>query len=118
MNTAAEPNTADLNRVELNIAELIRSRLAAFSAEHLELLDESARHVGHAGAASGGGHYCLRIVSSQFAGLGRLARHRLIYEALGPLMHKDIHALSITALTPDETNQLSREQLYSAGNVG
>ena len=55
------------------------------------------------GAKSGGGHYRLTIVSTRFAGCGTLQRHRLIYEALGPMMRREIHALSIQALTPDET---------------
>jgi BolA family transcriptional regulator, general stress-responsive regulator len=64
--------------------------------------DESAKHAGHAGAASGGGHYRLRLVSPRFDGLGRLARHRLVYDCLGDMMHQEIHALAIVALTPSE----------------
>ncbi|MET0962818.1 MAG: BolA family protein [Noviherbaspirillum sp.] len=64
--------------------------------------DESALHAGHAGAASGGGHYRLRLVSSRFEGLPRVARHRLVYDALQDMMQNDIHALAITALTPAE----------------
>ena len=67
-----------------------------------EVDDESALHAGHAGAASGGGHYRLRLVSSRFEGQPRLARHRLVYDALHELMQDDIHALAITALTPTE----------------
>lgn len=81
---------------------LIRQRLESLQPEHLELEDESARHAGHAGAASGGGHFLLTIVSNRFAGLNAVARHRAIYQALGDLMGRDIHALAITALTPDE----------------
>ena len=68
----------------------------------LALIDESAQHAGHAGAASGGGHYRLRIVSGRFAGLARVARHRLVYDPLSDLMRHAIHALAIEALTPDE----------------
>jgi BolA protein len=64
--------------------------------------DESALHAGHAGAASGGGHYRLRLVSSRFEGQPRIARHRLVYDALQVMMQNDIHALAITALTPAE----------------
>jgi BolA protein len=70
-----------------------------------EVEDESALHAGHAGAASGGGHYRLRLVSPKFEGLGRLARHRLVYDCLGDMMHKEIHALAIVAMTPLEREQ-------------
>ncbi|OGA05265.1 MAG: hypothetical protein A3H35_03505 [Betaproteobacteria bacterium RIFCSPLOWO2_02_FULL_62_17] len=86
----------------MNLAAAIHQRLAALAPESIELLDESGQHVGHAGAASGGSHFSLVIVSAQFAGLGTLARHRKVYELLGPLMQHDIHALAIRALTPDE----------------
>jgi BolA protein len=79
----------------------IRAALAGLEPEHLELDDESALHAGHAGARSGG-HYRLTIVSRRFDGLGKVARHRLIYSALGTLMSGNIHALAITARTPDE----------------
>ena len=81
----------------------IESRLrATLAPESLNVIDESAAHAGHEGAKSGGGHYALTIVSPRFAGQAPVARHRMIYQALGELMHRDIHALSITALTPDE----------------
>jgi BolA family transcriptional regulator, general stress-responsive regulator len=80
----------------------IRERLALLSPESLEILDESGEHIGHAGARDGGGHYQLIIVSGVFAGKPALARHRMVYSALGPLMHKDIHALTIKAYAPDE----------------
>jgi BolA protein len=72
-----------------------------------EVEDESAKHAGHAGAASGGGHYRLRLVSPKFEGLGRLARHRLVYDCLGDMMHKEIHALALVALTPSEAGSAS-----------
>ncbi|MGQ0658095.1 MAG: BolA family protein [Chromatiales bacterium] len=72
------------------------------SPARLELTDESHLHAGHAGAQSGRGHFRLTIVSERFAGQAALARHRMIYAALGDLMQTDIHALSIEALTPDE----------------
>ncbi len=67
----------------------------------LELVDDSAAHAGHAGARSGA-HFDLRIVSARFAGLGRVARHRLVYDALRPWMAEGVHALAIDARTPDE----------------
>jgi BolA protein len=85
------------------IAE-IRSRLeAAFTPERLEIADESHRHAGHAGAKDGRGHFFVRIVSERFEGVKPLARHRLVYAALGTLMQTDIHALSLEALSPTES---------------
>ncbi len=82
----------------------IRQRLQeAFHPSQLEIIDESHKHLGHAGAAGGGGHFSLTLVSSQFAGCPLLERHRLVYEALGELMKTEIHALSIKALAPDES---------------
>ena len=82
----------------------MQEKLAALAPLRLDIADDSARHAGHAGAKSGGGHYRLTLVSARFAGCGTLERHRLIYEALGPMMRGEIHALSIKALTPDETD--------------
>ncbi len=86
----------------MSTADLIRARLAALDPETLQLEDESAQHRGHAGAAGGGGHFRLTIVSPHFDKLSTLARHRLVYDALGEMMQREIHALSITALTPEE----------------
>jgi len=79
----------------------IRSALAALEPENLHLEDESAQHAGHPGARSGG-HYRLTIVSKRFGGLDRVQRHRLVYDALKSLMSGKIHALAVTARTPDE----------------
>lgn len=68
----------------------------------LELVDDSAAHAGHAGAREGA-HFNLRIVSAKFAGLPRISRHRLVYDALRPWMAEGVHALAIDARTPDET---------------
>ncbi len=88
----------------MNLAEDIRARLAALQPQALELIDESEQHAGHAGWREGGGtHWRLAIVSPRFAGLGHVARHRLVYEALGELMHNPIHAFAITARAPEET---------------
>ena len=80
----------------------MRERLAALAPENLEVIDDSAQHAGHEGARSGGGHYRVVIVSPRFEGLSTMARHRLVYDALGTLMDGAIHALSITARTPTE----------------
>ena len=68
----------------------------------LEVVDESHKHAGHAGARDGRGHFAVDIVSEAFAGLAPLARHRRVYAALGTMMQTDIHALSIQARTPAE----------------
>jgi len=86
----------------MSTTDLIRQRLAVLEPETYTLEDESDQHRGHAGAASGGGHFRLTLVSPRFRNLSTLARHRLVYEAMGELMHRDIHALSITAFTPEE----------------
>jgi BolA protein len=80
----------------------MQDRLAALQPTQINIIDESHLHVGHAGSASGGGHYKLYIVSPQFAGLNTVSRHRVIYSALGELMKHEIHALNIQALTPDQ----------------
>nr|WP_225562284.1 BolA family protein [Pseudoxanthomonas sp. PXM04] len=74
----------------------------AFQPERLEVADDSHRHVGHAGARDGRGHFDVIIVSAAFAGRAPLARHRAIYAALGEMMTTDIHALSIHASAPGE----------------
>ena len=84
-------------------AERIRALLtAALEPTVLELTDESALHAGHAGAASGGSHFRLRIVSPRFEGQRLVMRHRLVYDSVHDMMHTEIHALAITALTPSE----------------
>ena len=70
--------------------------------DQLEVIDDSHRHAGHAGAADGRGHFTVLIVSQRFAGLGTLQRHKLVYEVVGDMMTTDIHALSIQALAPGE----------------
>ena len=87
----------------MNVKDEILSRLRArLPAESVEIEDQSHLHAGHAGAASGGGHYDVVVVAEAFSGLGTLARHRLIYAAVDDLMKKEIHALSIQAFSPDE----------------
>ena len=83
--------------------ERIRAAVtAALEPTLLELVDESALHAGHAGAASGGGHYRMKIVSSRFDGLKLVMRHRLVYDSVHDMMRNEIHALAITALAPSE----------------
>jgi BolA protein len=81
----------------------IESRLRdALAANHVDVVDESHRHAGHAGAAAGGGHFRATVVSARFEGLSRVARQRLVYEALAAEMRGEIHALALRTLTPAE----------------
>lgn len=85
-------------------ADAIRDRLTRqFAPQELEVRDDSEMHAGHTGARDGRGHYAVRIVATAFADHARVERHRMVYAALGELMQTDIHALSITALSPDES---------------
>jgi BolA family transcriptional regulator, general stress-responsive regulator len=90
---SAAPSTAR------RIQDLLQQQL---SPAHLEVRDDSAAHVGHAGAAGGGGHFQVRIVSTRFTGLKPLQRHRLVNEVLSPLFATELHALAMETLTPDE----------------
>ena len=74
----------------------------ALAPERLDIIDDSHKHVGHAGARGGAGHYSVLIVSSRFAGQPLLERHRMVYDAVRDMLNTDIHALSIQARTPDE----------------
>lgn len=85
----------------MNRIEQIRAQLAVFEPILVEIEDDSARHANHAGA-SDGGHFRLTIVSPRFTGCRTLERQRMVYDALAPLMKREIHALSIIAKTPDE----------------
>jgi len=87
----------------LSVAQDIRRRLAVLQPQQLELVDESEAHRGHAGYRDGGNtHWRLSIVSPAFAGQTTVARHRLVYQALGDLMQHPIHALAISARAPEE----------------
>lgn len=93
----------------MNVSSEIRARLAALEPLSLEIVDESDRHVGHAGAAPGGQtHWRLSIVSPRFAGQSKVARHRMVYQALGELMQHPIHALNISASSPEESSNRSK----------
>jgi len=82
--------------------ERLTERLQALEPDHLEVVDDSHHHAGHAGAADGRGHFTALIVSKRFTGLNTLRRHRLVYDAVGDMMTTDVHALSIQALAPGE----------------
>ena len=84
------------------VAATLAARLAGLAPTVLELDDDSAEHAGHAGAAAGGGHFSLLIVSEQFSGLPRLARHRAVLDRVGDLIPNPVHALAIRAYAPDE----------------
>lgn len=84
-------------------AERIESILrSSFEPSNILVKDQSHLHAGHAGAQDGRGHFAVTIVSSHFAGQSKIARHRMVFDALGEMMQTDIHALSIQALTEDE----------------
>jgi len=85
----------------VSVADILRERLAPLGPLSLEIRDDSHKHAGHAGAREGG-HYALFIVAPRFAGLSTMQRHRLVYDAIGDLRQQGIHALGITAKTPEE----------------
>ena len=85
----------------MTAAEIERVLREALAPLQLEVQDDSAAHAGHAGAREGG-HFSVRIASARFSGLNRVARHRLVYDALGPLAARRIHALAIDARAPEE----------------
>ena len=86
----------------MSLTETIKHRLAVLQPIKLEIQDDSALHAGHAGN-TGGGHFTLKIVSSQFSQKSQIIRHRLIYQALTDLIPQQIHALSILAISPDDS---------------
>lgn len=85
----------------VSVTALRERLLQAFGEQGLEVQDDSHLHAGHAGAKEGG-HYTVRMISTRFQGLSRVARHRLVYDALRELMQQGIHALVIDARSPDE----------------
>ncbi len=85
----------------------VRARIEAilkrrFLPARLEIRDDSARHAGHPGAAGGGGHFDILIVSAEFEGKPLLDRHRLVHEALKELIGREIHALGLRTAAPSE----------------
>jgi BolA protein len=89
-----------------NRQERLEKRLReALQPEAIQIKDQSHLHAGHAGAGDGRSHFAVKITTPAFDGQSRLQRHRLVYEAVGDMMETDIHALSITALTPAESQR-------------
>ncbi len=75
---------------------------SAFAAASVSVQDDSARHAGHAGARDGAGHFVVRIESQSFTGRSRIERHRMVYQALVSMLPREIHALNIEAISPDD----------------
>lgn len=88
----------------MSLAATLEQRLAPLAPVELLIQDDSAQHAGHAGAASGGRHYSVTIVSEHFHGLSRIARHRAVLERVGDLIPHPVHALAIRAYAPGETH--------------
>lgn len=106
---ATEPPSAGseaspLDETGQQIIALLRAHLAPLE---IMLQDDSHKHAGHPGARSGGRHYTLRLISPHFSGQSRLRRHRLVYDALDTLMKREIHALSMSLLAPEELSNAS-----------
>jgi BolA protein len=101
---ALQPTKILLGRGMANIAQQISQLLEqALQPLSLQVVDDSARHAGHAGAREGGqSHFTVIIVSEAFAGKNRVARHRLVYDALKPVFDQGLHALAIDAKPPAE----------------
>lgn len=97
-----EEESADLSgRRDRIVAKLS----AEFDPVHVEVVDESHLHAGHAGAKSGAGHFRVMIVSNRFEGVGRIERQRLVYRTLADEMGPEIHALSIKTVSPSEWSE-------------
>ena len=92
----------------MNVAATLTSRLETLAPLALEIRDDSAKHVGHAGAAGGAGHFSVTIVSEHFLGMTRLARHRAVLDCVGDLIPFPVHALAIHAYAPDEPRSNER----------
>ena len=88
----------------MTVREVITAKLGeAFAPASLDVIDESDRHVGHAGYRAGGEtHFRIHIVSEAFRGKSRLERHRMIYNTLADELKAGVHALAIEATTPSE----------------
>jgi BolA family transcriptional regulator, general stress-responsive regulator len=84
------------------VAQIQERLTAALAPSELQIRDQSHLHAGHAGARDGRGHFAVTIVSDKFEGASRIARHKMVYDALGDLLNSDIHAVQITARTPSE----------------
>jgi BolA protein len=86
----------------MHLTEIIKSRLDSLKPINLEIQDDSALHAGHKGN-TGGGHFTVKIVSSQFSQKSQIMRHRLVYQLLNDLIPQQIHAISILAISPDDS---------------
>lgn len=86
----------------MNKIDAIRQRLSVLKPVALEIFDDSHQHLGHGGYRNDGSHFRMHIVSAHFEGKNKVARHRLVYAALGDMMKEDIHAMNIDARTPAE----------------
>lgn len=86
----------------MNTLERIEQKLSVLTPDSVELIDDSEQHTGHEGAKGGGGHFQLIIVSPLFSGKSTQARHRMVHAALGEMLEREIHAMTIKAYTPDE----------------
>lgn len=100
MSNSDAPSTPPDNSAR--IQEMERRLGEALQPTHLAISDDSHKHVGHAGARDGHGHFTVEIESEAFRGRSPVARHRLVYDALGDLMETDIHALAIRASAPED----------------
>ena len=85
----------------MNASDIEQALRAALAPSAIEVDDDSHLHAGHAGAREGR-HYTVRVTSARFSGLSRVARHRLVYDSLGPLAEQGVHALAIVARSPGE----------------
>lgn len=87
----------------MSTTDRIEARLReALAPAHLEILDDGAKHAGHTGAAGGGGHFSVVIVAGAFRGRSALERHRAVYQALGDLLEREVHALALQTFDPEE----------------
>jgi BolA protein len=86
----------------MHLTDIIKSRLDSLKPINLEIQDDSALHAGHKGN-NGGGHFTVKIVSSQFSQKSQIMRHRLVYQLLNDLIPQQIHAISILAISPDDS---------------
>jgi len=98
-----EENLQEKNVMKPTHDALLERFLRAFPEAVIQVEDESHLHVGHAGAAGGAGHFRVRVIDARFNGLQRIARHRLVYDAVSDWMPARVHALNIIAMTPEET---------------
>ena len=98
-----------LNSVKTRVQRIDTQLREALDASHVEVFDESALHAGHAGAAGGGGHFRVCVVSSHFEGKTRVAAQRLVYAVLTEMMESEIHALALRTFTPNAWQAQRRE---------